>query len=88
MSSTTIYAILSGYDWADASVDYVVLRTIKPMEDLKKEYLDKFLNPYRRKVKDKESKGPLHYRTFKEWLIQEGYARDSLDDEVEEVWEP
>ena len=78
--SSKIYAICSGGDWADASVDHLV---IPEGIDMEKEAWK--CNKYRVEIfyKDRSKK----YYTFVNWLIEKCGARKTTEDELEEFWE-
>lgn len=72
-----IYAVMSGADWSDANVSFLV---VDGELDVDKEQL-------KHKAYLKESRGTkLPYITLEEWLIKAG-ARLPNDDEFGEVWD-
>ena len=80
MSEGKLLAILGGGDWYDASVTHLVkLREF----DLKAEH-----KAYRRWYREQympELQGQQHpvYRSFDQWLIDRGCAREATDHDIE-----
>lgn len=80
--SSKIYAICSGGDWADASVDHLILPDgVNIEEEARKcnEYLYKVW--FNKEIKDKK------YYNLTTWLIEKCGARRPTEDELEEFWE-
>jgi len=67
-------AIMGGGDWADASVDHLVIPSDMDIDQAYNDYYTDICRPNARWV------------SFVEWLMQHG-ARDTTDDEVLEFWE-
>lgn len=79
-----IYAILDGGDWADASVDHLV---VPDSMDIEKESVDWRVWYNKIYLPSLHVKGSLSYINFTEWLISKG-AREPNDDELIEFWVP
>ena len=75
-----ITAIMGGGDWADASVQFVVLPEGKDIKSLHVEY-DEWLKGYRLALERSE------FYTFPEWLKEFAGATVPPDDQLEVVWE-
>lgn len=84
-----ITAILGGGDWADASVDHLILPENVGVEveaqNWREWYQDVYYRP-RNGLRPK-SKNPIKYITFVEWLKNLG-AVEPTKDQLEEFSEP
>ena len=77
-----IYAICSGGDWADASVDHVILpKGVDVEEEAKK------CNQYYREVYCKAEVGNRKYYCLTSWLIEKCGGRAPTINELDVVWE-
>lgn len=77
-----IMLIKGGNDWFDASVYALVMLTERDMEELNAEYRIW----YSGKADGVQKIGKL-YKNFEGWLIENGFARDTTKDELDEYWE-
>jgi hypothetical protein len=74
----TLIAIMSGGDWADASVDHLVLPTGMDIELKRIEYEEWYRTEYH--------KGGIAYKSFPQFLEQQG-ARAPTEEELTIFWE-
>ncbi|MDD5007268.1 MAG: hypothetical protein PHC68_02560 [Syntrophorhabdaceae bacterium] len=74
-----IVAMMSGGDWADASVEHIVISSSVDLDKVKEEYEDEL----------HEAKKHPHYIyvSFIDWLKKKYDARDTTPEEVEEYWD-
>jgi len=79
-----IYAILGGGDWADASVDHVVLDKDVDLEKMAREWHDWYQRIYIPALRAGES---LAYLDLADWLLENG-GRETDVDELMCVEEP
>ena len=76
-------AIMSGGDWADASVEHLVAPRDMGLVELKKKYDIWYSNVWMPALNNEE---PMEFMNFSQYLIQNG-ARKTTDDELEEFWD-
>ena len=72
-----IVAILGGGDWADASVDHVVLPDNANLEELHKRWYDWYRNHYCPSMDTK------NYINFVDFVIRETKGREATSDDLE-----
>lgn len=85
-----ITAMMSGGDWCDASVDFIVLNDGIHIEEEKKKrdiWYKEVYSPSWDPKKEGTNKHKLKYLSLIDWLIENGKARKATGDEVEEFWE-
>lgn len=78
-----IYAICCGGDWADASVDHLILpdgMDIEKESELREKWLREEYHPKTRKDDQPQ------YKSLTDWLKGKGACEPTLD-ELEEFWE-
>jgi len=80
--STKIYAICSGGDWYDASVDHVIVPEGINIEDESKKCEWYYYNVY-----CKKEVGKRKYYNLTSWLVEKCGGRAPTEDELEVVWE-
>lgn len=75
VSGRKLFAVESGGDWADASVDYFINLTDRTGKEVYKEY---------------EESGGYHgngKKWFRQWAIEKGYMREPKDSELETFYD-
>jgi len=70
-----LYAICSGVDWADESVEHIVLNDSEDIDELRKNYLD-YMKIWRTR----------EYISFIGWIVLEGHGRWATEDDVQEYY--
>ena len=78
-----IVAIMGGGDWADASVDHIVVPSDMDMDTEHRAYREWYRQKYCSALR---TGNKIPYLSFPEWLIKRG-ARQTTDNEVIEFWE-
>ena len=83
-STERIVAIMGGCDWYDASVEHLVIPKSMDLDEEHKLYKTWYHEVYCRN--GRKHNGRVDYMTLSQWLVEKG-ARETSEDDIEELWE-
>ena len=85
--SSKIYAIMSGGDWADASVVHVIVPEGINVEEERKKCKEYYRNVFCKSKTPPSYNANVPYYSLDEWLVEFCGAKLATENEIKEIWE-